>query len=182
MKEYMDKETKETPPWWFPIVPLLILVGIGNILFISCKLFVWLGIPIYLPVPFILRIIFGMPLILLGGFFFVWGFKLLKPAAALGLARKLRTSGAYAYTRNPMYFGVCSVFWGVGILLCLSYILMAALIWSAFNYFWVVFGEEKQVESKFGEEYLDYKRRVPRFIPSLRKIWVRVRGQVRGRG
>ncbi|MFH1561894.1 MAG: isoprenylcysteine carboxylmethyltransferase family protein [Nitrospirota bacterium] len=166
-----SKGTKETPPIWFPIVPVMVLAGIGNVLFISYKTSLWLGIPLYLPIPFVLRIIFGAPLILTGGFFFLWGFKLLKPAGAMGLAKKLRTSGAYGYTRNPMYFGVCSVFWGVGILLCLSYILIAALIWSIFNYLWVVIGEEKGIESKFGEEYLEYKRRVPRFIPSFQKIW-----------
>jgi len=166
-----SKETKEIPPIWFPIVPVIVLAGIGNVLFISYKVSLWLGIPFYLPIPLVLRIIFGVPLILTGGFFFLWGFKLLKPAGALGLAKKLRTSGAYAYTRNPMYFGVCSILWGVGILQGLSYVLIAALIWSAFNYFWVVIGEEKGVEAKFGEEYLEYKRRVSRFIPSFWEIW-----------
>ncbi|MDO9399516.1 MAG: isoprenylcysteine carboxylmethyltransferase family protein [bacterium] len=160
-----DEEIKETPPIWFPVVPILVLIGIGNVLFISYKLSLWLGILFFLPIPIVLRIIFGIPLILIGIFFFLWGFKLLKPAAALGLAKKLRTSGAYAYTRNPMYFGVCSIFWGIGILLSLSYILIGALIWTIFNYLWVVIGEEKEIESKFGKEYLEYKKQVPRFIP-----------------
>ena len=109
MNTKTDKETKEIPPIWFPIVPILVLVGIGSVLFISYKLSLWLGILFYLPIPLILRIIFGISLILIGSFFFIWGFGLLKPAGALGLAKKLRTSGAYAYTRNPMYFGVCSI-------------------------------------------------------------------------
>jgi len=170
MNTIINKETKETAPLWFPIAPVMVLICVGIILFGSYKLSLWLGIPLYLPIPFVLRIIFGVPLILTGGFFFLWGFKLLNPAAAIGFAKKLRTSGAYAYTRNPMYFGVCSTLWGVGILLHLSYILIAALIWSILNYLEVVLWEEKELEVKFGGEYLEYKRRVPRFIPFLKKV------------
>ena len=104
-------------------------------------------------------------MIIIGLTFFIWGFTRLKPAAAIGFAKKLRTTGAYGLTRNPMYFGLSTAIWGTGFLLDNLTFPIVALIWSCLNYLSVTLWEEKQIYSKFGKENLEYKKRVPRFIP-----------------
>ncbi len=118
-------------------------------------------------IPMLFRYIIGVPLIITGSTFFIWGFAHLKPAAAIGFAKKLRDKGAYGMTRNPMYFGLNAAFWGTGLLIDKLAVLIAALIWSILNYLSVVLWEEKQMYGKFGEEYIGYKKRVPRFVPKL---------------
>ena len=97
--------------------------------------------------------------------FFIWGFFRLNPAAAIGNAKRLRTTGAYGLTRNPMYFGLNAAFWGIGFVTDDLSVLIGAFIWSSLNYLSVTLWEEKQMFEKFGDEYLEYKKRVPRFIP-----------------
>ena len=64
-----------------------------------------------------------------------------------------------------MYFGLNAAFWGTGLLLDSVKVLIGAFIWSVLNYLSVTLWEEKQMSGKFGEKYLEYKKRVPRFIP-----------------
>jgi len=69
-----------------------------------------------------------------------------------------------------MYFGGNAMFWGTAIVLDNLVLLLAACIWLFGNYLVIVLWEEKKLMKKFGEEYIEYKRRVPRFFPvNLRK-------------
>jgi len=74
------------------------------------------------------------------------------------------TSGIYAYSRNPIYAGLCFVQIGLGLYLNSLWVLFsflpAAMLISAL----VIKKEERYLESKFGEEYLSYKKRVRRWI------------------
>ena len=83
---------------------------------------------------------------------------------------KLITTGLYAYIRNPMLTGLFLLMLGLGVLfgsLSLSFIFTPLFI--ALNILYLKAIEEKEMEKKFGEEYLEYKKRVPMFIPRLRK-------------
>jgi protein-S-isoprenylcysteine O-methyltransferase Ste14 len=86
-------------------------------------------------------------------------------AARLGLVPSvLLTDGRYRFTRNPMYvaelalwlgwvlfFGSLAVFLG-----CMALLLVVNLV--------LVPREEKTLEAAFGQAYLMYKKRVPRFL------------------
>ncbi len=157
----MNENLKEKPPVWFPIAPVMVVVFLYLVWTLSGKIIIWLNIGPFLGVTEKFRI----PFIIIGLIFFIWGFIQLKPAAAIGFARKLRTTGVYGLTRNPMYFGLSTAIFGTGFLLDDLTILLTALIWSCLNYLSVTLWEEKQIFGKFGEEYLEYKKRVPRFIP-----------------
>ena len=80
------------------------------------------------------------------------------PAAA---PDRLVVRGQYRYVRNPMYVAVGSVILGQALLLpspaLLIYLGLFFLIVATF----VRFYEEPALESRFGEEYLGYKRSVP---------------------
>ena len=161
----MNQELKEKPPFWFPIAPIMVIVFIYLVLLLSQQILRWLNLETYIGIPIILRYSVGVLLVIIGLVFFIWGFIRLRPAAAIGYAKRLRDKGAYGLTRNPMYFGLNSAFWGAGIFLGNLSVLIAAFIWSLLNYLSVTIWEEKQMYAKFGEEYLEYKKRVPRFIP-----------------
>ena len=80
--------------------------------------------------------------------------------------QRLVTTGPYALCRNPMVLGELLYLTGLGLLLASPSFL--ALTWLAFfpavvAYLKLV--EEKELEARFGEAYLAYKRQVPFLIP-----------------
>lgn len=79
---------------------------------------------------------------------------------------KLFTSGPYRYVRNPMYVAMFLIYYGFVILLNSFYFLIYSLLLTVGLYL-ITLVEEKGLQLKFGEEYLQYKRKVPRFIPKL---------------
>ncbi len=82
--------------------------------------------------------------------------------------KKLVIAGPFKYVRNPMFIGVYSILWGE----CLLFGSPPLAIWSIFfmtvNHLYVIFKEEVDLEKKFGQEYLEYKKNVPRWIPRLK--------------
>ena len=84
---------------------------------------------------------------------------------------RLITNGLYAYIRNPMFLGGFLFLLGLGVLLgslSLTFIFTPVLI--VLYVFYVKAVEEKEMEKKFGQEYLEYKKRVPMFIPRVEAI------------
>ena len=84
---------------------------------------------------------------------------------------RLITTGLYAYVRNPMFLGGFLFLLGLGVLLgslSLTFIFTPVLI--VLYVFYVKAVEEKEMEKKFGQEYLEYKKRVPMFIPRVEAI------------
>jgi len=83
---------------------------------------------------------------------------------------KLITTGLYAYVRNPMLLGLFIFMLGLGVLLgSLSLILIFTPLFIVLNILYLKAVEEKELEKKFGQEYLEYKKRVPMFMPRLKK-------------
>jgi len=83
---------------------------------------------------------------------------------------KLITSGLYAYVRNPMILGLFIFMIGLGVLLgSLSLIFIFTPLFIVINVLYIKAIEEKEMEKKFGREYLEYKKRVPMFFPWFKK-------------
>ncbi|MHC5064345.1 MAG: methyltransferase family protein [Planctomycetota bacterium] len=85
---------------------------------------------------------------------------------ASGASGKLLQTGIYARVRNPRYL---EVFIGtLGFSLCANYlggyvtVLLSIPVLQL-----IVLMEEKELRQRFGEEYAEYCRRVPRWIPLL---------------
>jgi len=79
--------------------------------------------------------------------------------------QKLVILGPYRYVRNPMITGAVFILIGELLFLGSFYILCWACIFFIGNHFWFVFFEEKGLEKRFGQSYLEYKKHVPRWIP-----------------
>lgn len=74
----------------------------------------------------------------------------------------LVTSGVYAYTRNPMYFGAIIMILGWFLVLPFTFILISAFLFLVLFYI-TARSEEKKLQQKYGRKFLDYKRKVPLF-------------------
>jgi protein-S-isoprenylcysteine O-methyltransferase Ste14 len=72
--------------------------------------------------------------------------------------------GPYRFSRNPMYFGFALLTVGLAILVDSAWMLLALPIGLVLIDRFVITREERYLERKFGEEYLNYKRSVRRWI------------------
>jgi protein-S-isoprenylcysteine O-methyltransferase Ste14 len=80
--------------------------------------------------------------------------------------QELVTEGPYAWSRNPMLTGVFACLFGIGFLLhSLSMVLVWTPVFVVFNILELKLVEEPELERRFGESYIEYKQRVPMFIP-----------------
>jgi protein-S-isoprenylcysteine O-methyltransferase Ste14 len=84
--------------------------------------------------------------------------------AAVKSAHQLRTDGPYRITRHPIYTGI------LGMLVGTTLVFVGA--WPVLLIGLVVFGrripkEEQLMAEQFGEQYLEYKNRVPQLVPGL---------------
>ncbi|MDR0529438.1 MAG: isoprenylcysteine carboxylmethyltransferase family protein [Zoogloeaceae bacterium] len=79
--------------------------------------------------------------------------------------RKLVRTGPYRYVRNPMILSVLILLLAEAALLGSGVILLLFLIFFLGKTLYFVLWEEKELEERFGEDYLRYKRHVPRWIP-----------------
>ena len=81
---------------------------------------------------------------------------------------KLVTHGIYRRVRNPMISGVFCVLLGEALVLGSIPLLVWFLGFLLGNLIYIPVMEERKLERRFGEEYVRYKREVPRWIPSFR--------------
>lgn len=79
--------------------------------------------------------------------------------------QKLNTVGPYKYTRNPMLFGTCSLYFSLALFLNSLAFLFFAFLFSVFMIIFVKNTEEKRLLEDFGQEYEAYRKRTSLFIP-----------------
>ena len=79
----------------------------------------------------------------------------------------LVVSGFYRRVRNPMYVGVLTALAGEAVLFeKRAMILYAVMVWLVIHLF-VCFYEEPTLTRRYGDEYLRFKRHVPRWLPRV---------------
>jgi protein-S-isoprenylcysteine O-methyltransferase Ste14 len=78
------------------------------------------------------------------------------------------TTGIYAHVRHPQYLGFLLFTLGMNLEWMTFF---TVLLWPVIVvlYYRLAKSEEKDAEAEFGEEYREYKRSVPMFIPRIRK-------------
>ncbi len=82
------------------------------------------------------------------------------------LTRQVATSWIYAWTRNPIVLSGLAFLVGIGFWLRSSYFLIwvLALVFPGMLVFLLVY-EERELEIRFGPDYLSYKKRTPMLLP-----------------
>lgn len=165
----VSKERKQPPLW------LLIIIFFVLFASISIGLTFLFNLPWSLPIPQPWGIIVGVVLLGVGFYILILALKALSVRRAFGkeiyqvkAKGNLITNGIYAYIRNPLYIGVIILLFGWAFLLLLTFLFIMPFFFMLLFYF-VVRWEEKELSERFGEEYLAYKKAVPRFFPRFRK-------------
>lgn len=109
------------------------------------------------------------PLMLVGGLVMLAGILVLGAAwkRVYRAQGALVTAGPYAVVRHPQYSGLFLVILGALVQWpTILTVLMAPILVGA--YVRLAWGEERELETRFGTAYLGYRGRVPGFVPALR--------------
>jgi protein-S-isoprenylcysteine O-methyltransferase Ste14 len=153
-----------------------VFLAVASLFSIALMVLIWR--PIYAPLSNTLRWIFlisGGILYFLGLAFVIWGRIALgqhhNVSSSIGVqlfeGHKLITGGPFAIVRNPMYSGFLVLIIGALLLYRTWTVVLIALCWPVFLKRARV--EEQALEQAFGEEYRQYKRRVPSIFQRLWK-------------
>lgn len=112
-------------------------------------------------------LVFGIALYSIGMILALWARLLMKhswgfPTESVKRQNFLATGGPFGVSRNPIYVGFIMIYFGYALALRSWFILLyLPMIW----YFYKsILQEEVNLEKKYGKEYVDYKKRVPRFL------------------
>ena len=128
-----------------------------------------------LPTPRSLLV--ALPIALLGEGLRLWA------SGHIEKTQRLATGGPYAHTRNPLYLGSATIALAV-VAACVSAVVAGCVALYLAAFYPSVMREEADfLRRKFGEEYEDWEREVPMFLPRLspsgprstRFDWARVR-------
>jgi protein-S-isoprenylcysteine O-methyltransferase Ste14 len=82
--------------------------------------------------------------------------------------RRLVVRGPYRYVRNPMISGVVIVLFGEAALLLSRPHFLWALVFLGLNAVYIPLLEEPLLAERFGADYSEYRRHVPRLLPRWR--------------
>ncbi len=100
-----------------------------------------------------------------------WGFAVRGQGTPLPMdpPQRLVVEGPYRLVRNPMYWGVASVVLGeAAVFHSVVLVELTAIFAVGVNVF-VLLYEEPALRRKFGAEYEEYCRRVPRWLPRFKR-------------
>jgi len=164
-KDDIGKDGKKTS-----FLPLLFTVIIFLLLFlvIPIGLVLLLHLPWYLLFIYPLGIVIGAILIIVGVVIIYLGIKGLRLRYSRDSYDKIKeglvTTGIYAYTRNPMYFGAIIMILGWFLVFPFTFIFISTFLFLVLFYI-TAKSEEKQLIQTYGKTYLKYKSKVPLFIP-----------------
>jgi protein-S-isoprenylcysteine O-methyltransferase Ste14 len=107
------------------------------------------------------------PIFMAGGYaIYYWARRHLGWKAMMGLREKFVPTGAYRYTRNPMYVGDIALCIGFG-LVCNSLFVYIVSMFGILLFILTPFVEEPWLRIQYGKEYDEYLVKVRRFIPPI---------------
>ncbi len=120
-------------------------------------------------------LILGMLLIFLGLIFLIYTNKSFLKIGRGTLApwdppKKLVVEGAYRYVRNPMISSVLMIVLGESLIFSSIELFLLFMLFFIVNHIYFVYSEEPGLIKRFGNDYVEYKKNVPRWIPRL-KPW-----------
>jgi len=105
-------------------------------------------------------------LLIIGLFFIVFSMVTLGRSTRLGLPSEdtiLKTNGLYKISRNPIYVGF-NLLTISSMMYSLNIVIILAGIYSIIVYHLIIIGEEKFLAHRFGHDYMNYKKRVRRYL------------------
>ncbi len=154
-----------------PVGPIIFFSLTALLILIFLQVDKLLGLPKLFSSPF--NLIISIPFFAIG--LFLWGWSVLHFIKARGTPvpfnppPKVVSTGPYAYARNPMLAGIFIFLFGLGILLgSISLVFIFTPLFILFFLWEVKAVEESELEKRLGPDYVEYKKKVPRFFPCLK--------------
>ena len=114
--------------------------------------------------------IIGIIAIIIGGIVAIWTI-VIQVTLASGTpfpmlpTKKLLIVGPFKYCRNPMTLGTIMAYAGIAILIGSFTALLAVAILAAILIGYLKLIEEKELQMRFGSDYIEYKKKTPFIIP-----------------
>ncbi|MHA1200195.1 MAG: methyltransferase family protein [Candidatus Heimdallarchaeaceae archaeon] len=138
---------------------IFMVVWVIDSFFLKFSTFLSDYIPIYVTIPL------GITILVISGVFAFTGLR--KVFKEVREKPGVVTSGVFTYCRHPVYFGSILLFVGLSILNW-SIIAFGISVIIIVFYEYVSTYEEKLLVEQFGQEYRDYQKKVPKWIPGLK--------------
>jgi len=170
-RDQRDSGGKTAKRSFLPLIGIIVIFALFFIL-IPIGLTIIFDLQWYLSFIYPFGIIMGAIMIISGIFIVYKGIRELRLKYSISGydgRNNLVTTGIYAHTRNPMYFGATIMIWGWFFVFPYTFLIISAVLFSILLYI-TAKTEEKQLSEKYGKKYGAYKRKVPFFIP---RPWVR---------
>ncbi len=118
-------------------------------------------------VPEIARLVIGTTLFLIGARIIFQARAVLRRTDMHFVLHKppdaLAAGGVFTKTRNPIYQGMCVAVLGLAFLLRSDWTAMLLLLTTPVTHYGLVRRQERYLERKFGDDYVRYTKRVPRY-------------------
>lgn len=150
----MSQNKKILPPAY-----LLIYIAVGIILYLLFPI----ATIIHTPYTYL-----GIPIVLLGILLIIWSGSILRNRNTTvwphGKSSALVTEGPFKFSRNPMYLGFVLILLGITILLGNFIVIFAPLAMLITMEILFIPYEENALEETFKEKYLEYKKRVRKWL------------------
>jgi len=148
-------------PFFLIVLPFIIIT-------LGSRIAHWLQWSPILYEPF--NLILGWLLIVVGWIFGIWSiyiqFTLGRGTPVpLMATQKLIIRPPYSYCRNPMALGAIVMYLGVAILFGSMGAVVLVLLGASLLLTYIKRIEEREMEIRFGQEYLNYKKQTPFLIP-----------------
>jgi protein-S-isoprenylcysteine O-methyltransferase Ste14 len=155
------------------LVPIFLLVLPFLFIRLGARLDQWLQWPPILDLPF--NLLLGGLLILPSGWFGLWSvysqFTLGRGTPVpLMATQKLIVQPPYTFCRNPMTLGAIGLYVGAALLFHSIGAVFVVLLCAGLLLIYIKRVEEKEMEIRFGPDYLAYKQRTPFLLP---RFWNR---------
>jgi protein-S-isoprenylcysteine O-methyltransferase Ste14 len=110
----------------------------------------------------------GIVMVVLGFLIGVSGIIVMRLAHTSPDPRKTTTAlvekGVFRYTRNPLYLSMFVLFLGIAFFMNVLWLILLFPLLLVVVDRWTVKPEELSLKRRFGDAYLQYKKRVPRWI------------------
>lgn len=163
--------TRKTRTFLTPIG--LLIFGVFTGLFVLAAVFVDRALDLPRLLPESARLSISIPVIAVGVFVTAWSaFHFLKVKGTpvpFNPPPQVVNTGPYRYARNPMLTGVFLVLFGIGFSInSVSLVLFFTPLYVLMNVWELKHIEEPELIKRLGDEYIEYRRKTPMFVPGRR--------------
>ena len=140
-----------------------------GVIAIGAGVLTWRAIAAWPPWPRVEYALAALPLVAFGVFFRVWARCYFTRGSDTRRiqAHRLVIYGPYRRVRNPLYVGNVAIAAGVALAFCDPWAGGALLLALLLFYSGVIASEEALLERTWGASYVEFKRRVPRWLPRI---------------